>query len=378
MGRSLKTREIASLATAPVPAAPLHPDRQMRATARQAPAAAPPVAPAPSPPAPPPGARKHTGLVAGLVLSLAAGGTLAWYFLAGPGRSPQPPRSGSPTSRAAAPTDPAAGPQPPEKGLVIWLDGAEGARRDGGSVAAEFGDAIDQWDDRARLAGNNPAQYHKTQSRPDERLRRLPVWTAVKDAEGLSGNHGVMRFDGDDCLVLARDRNNVGSPVTSEFNGNALTVAVVFRTSPAPEAQTLLASVDEKGEPQWDLAVREGKIRGRIWNEGKEFHPGLAIDPARGFHIVTVTWDGAAGAVRLHLTTPDGATAEAPPVRGQATPVPPGEIRVGAAKPRSGSIRDFLDGAIGAVLVYNRALPDAERRAAIDALSRRWMGRPAR
>lgn len=327
---------------------------------------APAKAPEPAAKAPAPPAKSKLPLVATLAVLLLGGGAAAYYFIN---------KGGKETSVADALPD-AAG-APPEKGLVVWFDAGKGTRKDNGSTVAKPGDQVDQWDDRAALAGNNPAQYHASSSKEDEKLKRYPTLQRVKDTDGLKGTHDVMTFNGENCLIFARDRDGVGDPVASDLGGNELTWIIVLKASADPGQQGVLSAQVGDEVKAWDTFLKDGAVHSGVRKKGgADNHASLPFDAAKGYHILTVVWEGKSDRLRQWLTGPDGKTAHSTAVSGTTDFGDVAMIRIGALN-RAGGLKYFLNGGIASLLVYNRALDPAEREAAVDYLSRRYFGVPA-
>jgi serine/threonine protein kinase len=270
--------------------------------------------------------------------------------------------------------------EPPSKGLVIWFDASKGGRKDGGQSAAGPGDRIDQWDDRSPLAGNNAAQYHVTAARQEEKdLRRL-TWQRVTDKFGLKGTHDLMNFDGSNCLVFGRDKDKVGDPVAGELSGTQLTWIAVFHTDPDESGvQTLLCARVGKEARAWDIFVREGRVFSGVRKAGGgENHVSLPWDARRGCHILAVVWDGSQDRLRQWVTSPDGITAQSTAINGTTDFGDLSDVRLGAMNNSTGPSKGYLKGNLATLLIYNRALDDAGREAAVDYLRRRYFGAPAR
>ena len=228
------------------------------------------------------------------------------------------------------------------------------------------------------LPGNNAAQYHASGSKPEEKARRRPLWTRLTDKDGLKGTHDVMQFDGGNCLVFGRDKDKVGDPVAKELSGNQLTWIVVFSAAPGPATQGLLCAHAGKEVRAWDTFVRDGKIFSGVRKAGGvENHAGLPFNPVSGYHIVAVVWDGAHDRLRQWVTSPDGKTSQSTAVIGTTDFGDVADIRLGALNALGAPLQDFLKGGIASLLIYNRALDDADRHAAVDYLSRRYFGLPA-
>jgi len=387
------------LKTQPVPrrtavvAAPLTRDAAARARQATAPAAAPPrTAPAPPVAAPKPAAqarpaapagkaarsakRPHPSrkskapLVAGVVLFTAAAAALI-FFLTRPGDEPSVPNPG--TAREPVLAVPSG---PPDKGLVIWLDASRGARRNAGKDEAQPGDRVDHWDDRAVLSGNNPAQYHKSSSPQADKDKRRPTLQRVTDKDGLRGTHDIMAFNGENALVLARDREKAGDPVARELSGTQLSWIAVFATDLSTGEQALFGTRVGPEVRAWDTFVRSGQVFSGVRKAGGgENHASLPWNANRGYHILTVVWNGAHDRLRQWLTTPDGRTVQSTAISGTTDFGDLNDIRIGAAN-RAGASGpvSFLKGGIASLLFYNRALDDADREAAVDYLCRRYFG----
>lgn len=404
--RALKTQTVPRRTT--VVAAPLNKDAGARARAaettamvdslpphtapspvRTAPGATRPSAPAKSAGSPAPArkgpakteapekaekAKSKMPLMAGAAAAVVVAGALAFFLTRG-GKDKSGGEGGSEVVQGEG--------EPPQKGLVIWYDANKGGRKDEGKSVAVVGDRIDQWDDRSALAGNNPAQYHVTGASQDEKEKRRPALTRVTDQFGLKGTHDVMVFDGENSLVFARDKDKVGDPVASEIGGTQLSWIAVFRTNPEQTGdQTLLCARVGKEARAWDTFVRDGLVFSGVKNaEGgdkdREDHAVLPWNASAGFHILAVVWDGSQDRLRQWLTGPDGKTAQSTAIYKTTDFGDLSDARLGAMNHNTSPANEYLEGAIAGVLLYNRALEDAEREAAVDYLCRRYFGKPA-
>ena len=324
---------------------------------------------------PPPTAESRKSLnlplLAGILAGVAAVAAGIYFFSRGPEDKP-----GSGNDSTQVPVEAPGG--PPEKGLVMWFDAGKGARKDAGQKEAVPGDRVDQWNDRAPLAGNNAAQYHTTSSSAAEKILRRPTLERVTDEDGLKGTHDILRFRGENCLVCARDGDKVGDPVGGALSGARASWIGVFSAEPAEGDQTLLSAHVGQEFRAWDTFVRGGLVfSGARKAGGAENHASLPWEPAGSFHIVAVMWDGPSDRLRQWVTGPDGKTAAGPVVTGTVDFGNVADIRIGALNHSSGRPGDFLKGGIASLLIYNYALDDAEREAAVDYLSRRYFGVPA-
>ncbi len=364
-----------SSAVAP-PAAQARPSAPTRPAAAQRPATAP--RPAGSSPKPAAGrtrptAKKSKGpLIAGVSAAVLAAAAGAYFLIKKYGGSSEGGKGDAP------PVVEVQG-GPPEKGLVAWFDASKGTRTDAGQTAAKTGDRVDQWDDRALLAGNNPAQYHASGSPPAEKAQRRPTLKRVTDTDGLKGTHDIMEFSGENCLVFGRDSDKVGSPVAEDLSGNQLSWIAVFSADPAAGEQALLSARVGKEHRAWDTLVRAGAVFSGVRKPGGlENHTMLPLEPRSGFHIVAVVWDGASDRLRQWVTSPNGRTLQSTAVTGTTDFGKLADVRIGAYNPAgSKPLGSFLKGGIASLLFYNRALPDTEREAAVDYLCRRYFGVPA-
>jgi hypothetical protein len=315
------------------------------------------------------GKSKAPLLAAAAIFATAAGAVI--FFLTRPrGETPVAGGGGGSGGAVELPAG------PPEKGLVIWLDASRGARKDAGSKEAVPGDRVDHWDDRAVLSGNNPAQYHKSGSQPEEKAKRRPTLLRVTDKDGLKGTHDILSFDGDHCLVLARDRDKAGDPVARELSGSSLSWIAVFAAKPAAGEMGLLSARVGSLTGAWDTFLRGGKVFAGVRKSGGgENHASLPWDASRGYHILAVVWDGSQDRLRQWLTTPDGRTVHSTAVSGTTDFGDLSDIRVGAMyRDGASGPASYLKGGIASLLFYNRALDDADREAAVNYLCRRYFG----
>ena len=376
-----------ALKTQPVPrrtavvAAPLNKDAAARVKAAETsavapqpaptrPAAAPPRSAVPSRPAKPEHpastAKSKTPLIAGIAAAVAVAALI--FFLTKGGDS----GSGGGSTDSVVTGEG----EPPQKGLVIWYDAAKGARKDSGSTVAAPGDRTDQWDDRALLAGNNPAQYHITASPQAEKDQRRPTLTRLTDSGGLKGTHDVMVFNGENCLVAARDKDKLGDPVAKELSGDAISWIAVFSANETGDDMSLLSARVGQDVTGWDTFLRGGEIFSGIrLKGGVENHTRLPC-PAGGWRILAVVWDGSRDRLRQWLTGPDGKTTPSAAISGTSDFGDLQEIRLGAFRPARGT-GQWFNGGLASLLLYNRSLEDSERAAAVDYLSRRYFGVPA-
>jgi|GEM_PF-839904 len=328
----------------------------------------------------PAAAKSKVPLFAGIAAAVVATGAGIFFLTRGDGKSDDKSSAGSGSAVTAsadpAPLDIPGG--PPGNGLLVWFDASKGARKDAGKTAAKPGDRIDHWDDRAPLAGNNVAQYHASGSPPAEKDKRRPTLVRVTDKDGLKGTHDAVQFNGENCLVCARDKDKVGDPVAKELSGKQLTWIVVFSAASGSGVQALLGARVEKESRAWDSFARDGKIFSGVRKAGGgENHVSLPFNANAGFHIVAVVWDGAQDRLRQWVTAPDGRTTQSTAINGTTDFGTLSDIRIGALNAQSGPMKDFLKGGITTLIIYNRPLDDAEREAAVDYLSRRYFGVPA-
>lgn len=376
-----------ALKTQPVPrrtavvAAPLSKDTRARAKSAETSAvmetpANPAPRPAPAQKKQPPAtkapapARSKTPFIAGIAIAAVAAGA-AIYFLtrkSGGGVGENPGNVSGP------PGNPASG-GPPDKNLIIWYDAAKGARKDAGTALAVPGDRVDQWDDSAPLAGNNPAQYHASGSLPAEKEMRRPTLIRVTGEGGLKGTHDVMSFNGENCLVFARDKDNVGDPISKELSGTALSWIAIFSAGGGKQ-ETLLAARVGPEPVAWDSFVSEGKVFSGVRKPGGALNHSQLPWVGGDYRILAVVWDGDNDRLRLWVTGRDGKTATSTAISGTTDFGDLQDVRLGASKPPTG-ISDGLNGRIASLLIYNSALEDSEREAAVDYLCRRYFGVPA-
>lgn len=308
---------------------------------------------------------------------MAAAGTAAYLKMRKTDATPRTAAAGPPAGdRSAAEVLSAVTPAPPQEGLVIWFDAARGGRADSGRVAARPGDRIDHWEDSAPLAGNNVAQYHKGKAPAEEKAARRPQWATVAGAGGLRGSHQVMQFDGANCLIFARDRDGAGDPVAKELSGGALTWLVVFSAGRTADRQGVLCAQAGREARAWETFVEGDRVFSGVSLSGAAEHQvSLPFEAAKGFHILTVRWDRTGDRLRQWLTGPDGNTIASEETGGAAAIADTvSAVRLGALNARRGPAGDFLRGGIASLLIYNRALDDTAREAAIDYLSRRYFG----
>ncbi len=376
-----RARQITAPATppqrsTPAPPVPAPPLTQSRPAPKPAVRAAPRPGPAPAKKSaartakrPKAAGKSKAPLVTGMFLfALAAGAVI--FFLT---RDGETPAGGGDAADGTTVTVPAG---PPDKGLVVWLDASRGARKDNGASEAAPGDRVDHWDDRAVLSGNNPAQYHKSSSPAADKAKRRPTLLRLTDRDGLKGTHEVLSFNGENCLVLARDRDKAGDPVARELSGAQLSWIAVFATEPGAGETGLLAARIGREAGAWDTLVRGGEVLSGVRHEdGGDNHARLPWEARRGYHILAVVWDGSHDRLRQWLTTPDGRTVSSTAISGTTDFGDLSDIRVGAIYRQGASGPDkFLKGGIASLLFYNRALDDADREAAVDYLCRRYFG----
>ena len=307
-------------------------------------------------------------LVAGIAVALAGAGAGLWFYL----NRDKPAAAGGTT----APVEISGG--PPERNLVIWFDAGKGARMDEGRIVAKTGDRVDQWDDRAALAGNNAAQYHASGSPQDEKDLRRPTLARLTDTAGLKGTHDVMLFD-ENCLIFGRDKDKVGDPAAAELGGNEMTWIAVVSSTAGKTAEGLISARVGDEHRAWDTFFRDGQVHSGVRKPGGvENHISLPFDSAKGYHILAVVWDGSHDRLRQWLTPPGGKTIHSTAATGTTDFGDVAEIRIGALNRSNGAgdLKYFIHGGIASLLIYNRALEDFEREAAVDYLSRRYFGTP--
>ncbi len=310
--------------------------------------------------------RKKSPLIPILAgLALLAGGAAAWHFLgAGDGRTAGPGTGGG------APAS------PPDSGLVIWLDAAQGTMRNAGKSAAKNGEPVDQWNDRAALGGNNPAQYHSSKSREAEEASRWPLLAAAS-GDGLAASQPVLNFAGEKVLVAARDTTLVGDAATAAFSSESRSWFAVINPSRAESnEQPVIEGNHVRQGRAFGLWIKHGKLRNGGFMDKTAQYSEIEM-PASGFFITGGVWDGKAGSLQSFLITPDGTVTSGKPLSARLVDNRIESIRLGQSKGSPAAPgTTFLNGHLATVLIYNRALDDTARKALFTYLCRRYFDTP--
>ena len=222
-------------------------------------------------------------------------------------------------------------------GLRLWLDAADASTLSGGTE-------VSQWQDKS-AAGNDAAQA-STAARPEY------------DATGFGGL-GSVRFDGNDYLQFA----------SAQMLPDGLTYFAVIETdnnqsgglgSAGNPSNPLLGNTN--GWVSNNFGVDGGSVTYKQWSDSWYTLNGGDVDDSAG-HVIGLTHDAASGAIEIYA---DGATAA---LGAYDYYEPTNAFDVLGSSMR---LKDFLDGEIGEVLVYDRVLSTAEQQQVQSYLAGKW------
>ena len=227
----------------------------------------------------------------------------------------------------------------PKAGLIAWLDASDAA-----TVHCESG-RVTRWDNKA--PGAHGAFTSTAGQAPEYR------------AHGPGNGRAVLRFDGlDDALrdTGFHQRANtwtlvlVAAPMTPCRGG-----AFASACPPGGNDYDPGFTVDTyQSAKQFESMSVEGA--GRIGGQKNQLRGGM---PFAGLHVISVVRD--ATVIRVFV---DGKEQESRPVNAAESALD--ELRIGA-RFYDGQERFYFHGAIAEVLLYNRALPEADRARIEDA-----------
>ncbi|NQT15973.1 MAG: hypothetical protein HQ582_24675 [Planctomycetes bacterium] len=211
---------------------------------------------------------------------------------------------------------------PVDDGLVLWLDA-----HDPDTLSPQSGGAISVWTDKSGQ-GN-----HAKQVQPGSQPQYL--------SDGFRGKPAI-RFDGDDFL-------NLGRPASLDFRpGDPFTILVAYRVSQKITGMFLAKGGGAAADRAYQLYLSQGKIGSITFGAMKEksvpVGAGIAVQVCDGSRA-TVHWGGEPC---FSFTVGDGPSAC--------------DVLVGARRDGADNtgVRYMLKGDVAEILVFNRALSEAE------------------
>ena len=304
-------------------------------------------------------------LFAGLGLLAAAG--IGWALMSG--GSKEKAAGGSAAAESAGSV---AG--PPSEGLVIWLDAAEGTMIDEGKRPGTKGSPISHWEDRAAAGGRNPAQYHRSRAQDDEKASR---WPLLEDAtgDGLSGKHPMLNFSGEKALIAGRDSTLVGDRTAEVFASDGRSWFALIDPSRSKTTEQPIIDGNHRDQKRaWGTWIRKGNLVSGGYREKESQMTSLPLPPS-GYLITGGIWDGKTGQLQSFILTPDGKVTASPAITASLDRGDLESIRLGNSKGSPNTPgAEYLDGTLGTVLLYNRALSSAERTDLFRYLAGRYFG----
>jgi len=220
---------------------------------------------------------------------------------------------------------------PPREGLALWLDAADldGDGKADAAAPEAKGQAAASWADRS--GGGLVARQEAPAARP------VRVWDKA-------GRAAAVQFDGDDFLTLGRAES------LRFASGKAFAVVAVFSAATAGKGTLVSWGGGSAGERGYQLWAAPGKIGGLRYSGLHEF------TRKAGIGLAAMVCDGKQ--VRVLLNGREGASFAA----GRARKESVADVLIGARRAGAdGSGVGYpLTGDIREVLIYSRALPDAD------------------
>lgn len=249
-------------------------------------------------------------------------------------------------------------------GCVLWLDGSDA---DGDGVAGGSFVAGVTWVDRS---GNGANAVQATN------LRRPQVVASAWN--GLS----IVRFDGDDFMDVLPSAfgmlNDVGGAtlfavVTTPSAGSNQRVVMISNGANSGQSRAGLAMFDQFGTSVGGSGDF-GAAGRRLDSDGFQRIEGGTITPG-ALEQYVATFDYGAGHVSLHVAGNLETLATNFQTPGQASPTDSVNIRLGADAALN-ALRGEFTGDLAEVIVFDRALPDAERQLVEQYLHEKWFSSP--
>jgi serine/threonine protein kinase len=293
---------------------------------------------------------------AGVIL-LAAG---AAWFLRPPSATSAPP-AGPPALMTGAPM-PDWNTRLPQEKLLLTLRSDTDVLKESGHPAT-VGNQIATWNDQASYGGPNNAS--------DRREAHVsPTLAEIENQFGLRGRHPVVSFDRSHWLEIGG--TGAAVPLDS-FGTDELTLIAVYRIAKTRSVdQRILSCRMGTLEAAFTLtSTKQGLIRSGLRRPDKESN---AIEIPFGqdsFIISSTLWHRSADRFSLRYTDSTGRQFTAPDIPGRESPGGLSNIRIGA---NSEGLGLHLVGDIAALVLYDRALTDAERTSVESMLASHYFG----
>ncbi len=275
------------------------------------------------------------------------------------------------------PYEPVVTTQLPQAGLMTHVDGDSKLLSQKGTQPAEIDGIVDLWQDRAPYLGGNDVHY--LHSRMNIRNESLTLLRLRTDEYGLRGEHRVLEFAAERTISLftAETPESEASLWKSAeiFKGaSPFTIALLFRTDKKSWSNLIVAGENNK-PAHWLLATDNHKLQGEVGTPPQRFSVPLAAPT--NFNLVFLQRENGTGTSQIwaadtKLTTFTTATQTSASSTAQ---LPLDRLRVGRSlenlrlKPR-----DF-SGDIAMILVYDRALTEADRVTIGTYVGQRYFGR---
>ena len=263
----------------------------------------------------------------------------------------------------------------PLKHLVVCLDAATPGKKNRGTQTIATGEAADFWPDIASALGNNGAQYYAT-GHPDYVLHQ-PLWVDVPAGDGLAEGHKAYSFSPERTMVLARDSDRVGDPVRDALSQNAVTWMIVLKAQSQPVDQVVIQSRVGGDSRGWETRIDEGVIRsgGHTKSNNTSYYSRCRLPEQPTWMLLAGRHDGARRTVAQWVVYPDGklVTCGEEPAdlsRGDAE-----FIRLGSARSGNEQPKEYFQGQMACVLLYNAALPDDDIQKGMGVLFQRYFGK---
>ncbi len=286
-----------------------------------------------------------------------------------------PTASGAPKSASTPKTRPATPPGsalPSAANLAAHYIASENVFQDLGKTKTRRGGRVQTWHDLAvDVAGNS---IFKADTK-DAKLKPISDFATAR--KELNGSHPVVRFRRGESLVAGGGKSSQDKPPHTGLTANELTYFLVFKSN-ANAGKHRVLSIERQDSPPHVLLYR-----GKGYRAG--FAPSKDDPDQRGIHsstecklgqfiLLTFVWDGDEGLQFSDITLPDGnrveGTRESVKVKESQTL----RYRIGQpAGPKARPEQQFA-GEIAELILYNRALPDTDRKTVETYLFKKYFG----
>jgi hypothetical protein len=261
---------------------------------------------------------------------------------------------------------------------VLWTDGGSPIKTKKGTALAKPGERIDLWEDRERNFGANHIHYIFSKTPPKQ--EKLPILAIVENQFGLKGSFPVVRFQGDQNLLMATD----DTPATATdilanlklFESERFGICIVFRAS-SPEKGELIScntSTTANGKI-WEIRTDEGKLE--LSATGKAVLP--LPDPI-GFNFVLIDRSNKENTMRFFLAGAEKDWKVSPVLKNQPLGSPINRVRLGsrAASSTAGPATPNFQGDIAEILVYTVHISESQREEILGYLRAKYFGLPGK